>query len=631
MSESHRAAVRSLCAGVLVVLATTLTLSAATYFVPSDRDTVHRADAIIVGSALSSYTQEDERGGIETVTLMSIEEVIKGSFESSTIQIHEPGGRLGKKARIIPGAPAFKEGERVLLFLHECLPGKWASSDFALGKFSFTTDDAGQKLLMRQEGDINGWDPDLKQHREARRSAEKFLDFVRTEAKGGMAKMDYEVPRHQLTASASALTPRTNTASTSPKSYCPADAATADVNGFRWNAFPSSVTYKTYNTSANNTAAVNAFNAAIASWNGDSGSNVNLVNGGNEAGPANGLTQDTGNGDGKNTVRFEINLAATAGAPAFTCSAGSYSGLFGLGGFTVANTTHTGPAGETFWTITEADVDMNQGLLGCNYLVNTTTDLNTAVTHEVGHTIGFRHSELNRNNATACTPSATNECSSSAVMKGFIPSGLNAALQTWDINAVRALYPNSVVTPPGAATITATATTSTSVSVAWSAVATATSYDVLRQSAGGGFVIIAPSIITAGYTDNSVTGNNAYLYKVVAKNAGGAGPESRDLATTVIYTNDPLSSSVTVQAVHLTQLRTAVNAVRVLAGQGTFSFTDAAPTGVKIKSLHVTQLRTNLDGALTALTLPTSAYTNSAAAGTLVRAIDFQEIRNRVK
>jgi hypothetical protein len=623
----------SVAASAALLLLASQTLPAATYVVPADGDMVHRADAIIIGSALSSYAQEDERGGIETVTLMSIEEVIKGSPSASTIEIHEPGGRLGKKARIIPGAPMFREGERVLLFLRETQPGRWMTADFALGKFSFLTDEAGQKLLVRQENDITGWDPDLRQHQEGRRSAENFLDFVRAEARGETGNSDYKVVKHELNASSSARTPRSNAASTSPKSYTPADPVTSNVNGFRWNAFPSAVTYKTFNTSVNTTAAVNAVNAAFAAWNGDSGSNVNLVNGGAEAGPAKGLTEDDGNGDGKNTVRFEIDLHAIVGADSFVCNAHSYSGLFGLGGITLANTSHTGPAGETFWTITEADVDMNKGVLGCAYLINTTTDLNTAVAHEVGHSIGFRHSDFNRDNTTACTPSATNECSSSAIMKGFIPAGINAALQTWDTNAVRALYPSSVVVPPGAASITATATSTTSVSVAWSAVATATAYDVYRQSAGGGFIVVGLNIGTAGYTDNSVTSGNAYLYKVVAKNAGGSGPDSnKELATTVAFSDDPLvATSTVIKADHLTQLRTAVNAVRLLAGVGTFSFTDASPGGVNVKSVHVTQLRTNLDAALTALGLATSAYTNPASTGTLVRAVDFQEIRTRVK
>jgi hypothetical protein len=624
--RSFRITARLLTAAVLFAVASSV--SAATYVVPSDRDTVRRADAIVIASALSSYPEEASDGSIETITLVSIEEVIKGSISGETLQIHEPGGRLGKKMRIVGGAPVFKEGERLLLFLKEYQPGKYASSDFVLGKFSFATDEVGEKLLVRQEGDVTGWDPDLKEHHEIRRNAAKFLEFVRAEARGIESKTEYTVATHTLKAGTTALTPKTNVASTSPKSYTFDDP----TNGWRWFVFPSAVTYKTYQTTINPTAAVNAVNAAFAAWNGDTLSNVNLVNGGADSGPGTpgGIA---GASDSRNTIRFEIDLEhSVSGAGPFACNGGNYSGLLGLGGISAAINPQVGPAGETFWTIVEGDADMNTNVLGCTALI-TSGDLNSAVTHEVGHSIGFRHADQNRNNSV-CTPSVTNECSSSAIMKSFIPTGLNAALQTWDQNAVRAVYPLAATPPPAAPSITATATSTTSVSVTWAAVATATSYDVYRKIAGGSLVFIA-NTLTPGYTDGGRTANNSYLYKVVAKNAGGDSPDSnKDLATTILFTDDPLvagAAGTKIKAVHLTELRTAVNAVRLLAGVGTFSFTDPVLTNVNVKSVHVTQLRTNLDTALTALTLPTSAYTNSAAASTVVKAVDFQEIRTRVK
>src|SRR4029078_5268541 len=48
----------------------------------------------------------------------------------------------------------------------------------------------------------------------------------------------------------------------------------------------------------------------------------------------------------------------------------------------------------------------------------------------------------------ACSTDPTLECSSSAIMTASITHGLNAALQQWDINAVRAVYPGSTPPPP---------------------------------------------------------------------------------------------------------------------------------------------------------------------------------------
>jgi len=100
----------------------------------------------------------------------------------------------------------------------------------------------------------------------------------------------------------------------------------------------------------------------------------------------------------------------------------------------------------------------------------------------------------------------------------------------------------------------------------------------------------------------------------------------------VIFTDDPLVARVTIiKAVHLAEFRTAVNAVRALAGLAPATFTDAASPGVVVKAIHVTQLRSALDASLTALGLPAGGYTDPTLTSVVIKAVHFQEIRNRVK
>jgi hypothetical protein len=198
-------------------------------------------------------------------------------------------------------------------------------------------------------------------------------------------------------------------------------------------------------------------------------------------------------------------------------------------------------------------------------------------------------------------------------------------------NTVEATTP-PLPPPPAPTSVNARATSSTEVTISWSGVAEATSYTIERRAAGGAFVPIASTSATA-YVDNTVSPSAAYLYRVHAVNDSGSSPDSAfDIATTVIFTDDPLIPLTTaIKAIHLAQLRNAVNALRELAGLTAASFTGAASSGTFIAAVHITQLRNALDAALSALGSPAGGYTDAIAANVPVRAVHFQEIRERVK
>ena len=627
-------------------------LRASTFVVPDDSTFVHAARQIVVGSALRSYTTTGSENAIETITVFSVEEVIKGSLLQSSLEIHEPGGIYEQRALVIPGMPRFTDGQRYVLFLMHTTEG-WHVRDLVLGQFAFATDVSGRNVLVRDEAEIVGWSPDGKPYQEKRRDADEFLDFLREESAGGMGRRNYFVEKKPLldpiqapnpspvaapagspapTGQVSTPTSRSIIATVAPYTATSYTFTVSGSLGARWNVFPNAVNFFSVGTEPGAPGGgATAISTAFSSWNGDPNSNVNYVYAGADTSGAH--TLGLGGSDGENTILFERNLSAYGVGP-FTCTSNSYSGTLGIGGVTSASGTHVGPNGETFTTTLEGDVEMNQGLANCTLLFNN-GDFNSAVTHEIGHTLGFRHSDQTRadNPSIACTSDPTLECAATAIMKSFIPNGLNAVLQPWDQHAVAAVYPQGSVTVPTAPTgVSATATTTTSVRITWNLVAVATSYEIYRKTPGGAFVLIGTSLTNA-YTDNTTAANTAYLYRIRAINAGGSSPDSSaDLATTVIFSNDPLQPGVTlIRAVHLAELRTAVNAVRSLAGLAPATFTDSAIPGVVIKAIHITELRTALNAALTALGRSTPVYTNTIAPGSIVRAVDFQEIRNAVK
>lgn len=162
---------------------------------------------------------------------------------------------------------------------------------------------------------------------------------------------------------------------------------------------------------------------------------------------------------------------------------------------------------------------------------------------------------------------------------------------------------------PAPTGVIATAATATSVTVSWTTITGASGYVVYRSTGGASTVVGNP--MTSPFTDISASANTAYLYTVRAVDPrNGEGAESApDLATTVIFSDDPIvAQSTIVRAAHFGQLRVAVNAVRALAGLTAASFTDASLAGLPIKKVPIDQLRAALDPARSSLLLSAVAY-----------------------
>ena len=177
--------------------------------------------------------------------------------------------------------------------------------------------------------------------------------------------------------------------------------------------------------------------------------------------------------------------------------------------------------------------------------------------------------------------------------------------------------------------LVAAAVSAGQVHLTWDAVAGALSYEVDRKDPDGDFAQIDTPAGNS-YDDVTVAANTSYLYRVRAVTAGGtSGNSGEDLATTVIFTDVALLPAIKVKAVHVTQLRTAVNAVRALAGLDPAVFTDGAPAGLRVKAIHITELRTAIDEARAALSLSTGGFTDAVPA--VIRAVHVIELRGRTE
>ena len=187
--------------------------------------------------------------------------------------------------------------------------------------------------------------------------------------------------------------------------------------------------------------------------------------------------------------------------------------------------------------------------------------------------------------------------------------------------------------------LVATAQSASQVHLDWSASPGADHYEVERSQSPNSFVRLNPNPTTNQFDDFSAAADTAYLYRVRATDASGqcpSGYSNVDLATTVVFVENVVAG-VTIKPSHLVELKTAVNAVRLLAGLAAFDWTDAPATPVPtsgglILKDQMQKLRNNLDAARSALGLTAQSYSNQPLTqGTTIFAAHIQELRNGVK
>ena len=204
--------------------------------------------------------------------------------------------------------------------------------------------------------------------------------------------------------------------------------------------------------------------------------------------------------------------------------------------------------------------------------------------------------------------------------------------------------------PPTGLVATQSPTVAAQVDLSWSAPAGQVDhYEIGRKGS------VADQLTVVGSTQGAVTGfsdaaspDTAYLYAVRAVFTGGGHSDysGMDLATTVIFSDDPLVGSndphppaaTVIKAAHLTELRRAVSAVHALAGLGAVtSWTYPDPVSSPASSRRaiyledIKELRDRLDEALPGLGRTSPAYADITRNVTKVGKSQFQQLREAVK
>jgi Ig-like domain CHU_C associated len=147
-----------------------LSLSGATFELPTDAQLLGRADAVVTATVLGSAARPAADGMIYTDHRLRVEQVLKGDA-ATEIVVAEAGGFLNGRGVVIAGAPEYAAGERVLLFLRQRDDGTYHTASMSLGKYRFDGE-----LLVRDAHGIETLAGDPVETRDAR----AFINAIRS-------------------------------------------------------------------------------------------------------------------------------------------------------------------------------------------------------------------------------------------------------------------------------------------------------------------------------------------------------------------------------------------------------------------------------------------------------------------
>ncbi|MFP5261224.1 MAG: NBR1-Ig-like domain-containing protein [Blastocatellia bacterium] len=484
---------------------------ATTAIMLSDEELIVSSRVILLGEVVSTKAQWDlNHDNINTYVKVKVSKVLKGQLQNEHIVFRQLGGVVGEESTVIFGAPEYKAGRRVLLFLDTARDGTLRVAHLFQGKYDVVDDSRAARVERKvDKGAINllgaSEGSDITNTSTLARFTKKIKRVLRARA-ADVSALDAEKDQPLIVET--------------PPEYVD-DAAQgapeADVTpqytflgSYRWFEPDTGqpVVYRV-NPAASPIAGggTSEINQAFAAWTNVTTTALVLQNGGS-------TTMFGFRQDGVSTISYDDPLDQMSDPV-------GCSGTLALGGVTSAGGGTRVIGGLTFSHIFEGDVVFNRNF-AC--FLGVSSNLAEVATHEIGHSIGFGHS---------ADPAATMYATAHG-------GGRGATLGSDDVAAVTFLYPGSKGAPPPAPPtapggLSAFAASSSAINLTW--VDNSNNEDGFRlerkTGAGGVYApIAAPAAGQVSYSDSGLSPSTTYYYRIKAYNTAGESAYSAESSAT---------------------------------------------------------------------------------------------------
>ena len=477
----------------LIALLTLLTLiaasgMAASYIVAPDEELIRSADAIAVVTVQSGHSYFTADGRIETSYSVHVDRPLKGLVARESITLVQSGGSVGDLAMITSSDPPFLPGERALLLLNQVRSNVYTTASGELGKFSFVRDIQSRELLVRgaTPGEIFGWNVYGERHVERARDAALFLDAIEAIVRGETPSEEYFLePAHMVS-----IQDAVEIMSVPGNDYM---TPILSGRGGKWSTNGFSM------QGVGDQAAVAddgpAVSAARGAWNGDAGSSISISYSGT------GGSGEYKQNDGKNLLFFD---QPNSGPLA--------NNVVGQATLWATDSTLVTNWSDTYLKSLDCDIILEVGLSGSIF--------EGVLAHEMGHCLGFRHSNQPFSGQTTST--------TNALMNSTTTGG--ATLRGWDRDAANHVYGSGApaCTAPAITTQPQGASRTVGQAHSMSVVASGTTPLTYQWRLNGSPIAGATS---SSYNTGALNTAGTFTYSVVVTNACGNATSSNAVVT----------------------------------------------------------------------------------------------------